>query len=71
MTVVDRTFYIHPSSVDSQHVLAFVKGGDMPNPDEVAPLASSLLQVESKPMTYVITDVVSMSSRVFLDPLPP
>lgn len=47
-------FYILPSSVDSQHVLAFVKGGDMPNPDEVAPLASSLLQVESKPMTYVL-----------------
>ena len=51
MKVVDRTFHILSPRVDSQHILAFVKGGDMPDANEVSPLAPSLLQVESKAMT--------------------
>lgn len=48
MKAVDRTFYMLSSRVDSQQVLAFVNGGTMPSADELSPLASSILQAESK-----------------------
>lgn len=49
--VVGRTFHTLSSQVNSQHLLAFVDGGPMPNADEMASSASSLLQTESKAKT--------------------
>jgi hypothetical protein len=52
--VMDRTFYILSSRVNAQYLLAFVNGGSMPSADKVSPLASSLLQVESKARASVL-----------------
>jgi len=69
MAAVYREFHIPSSRVDSQYVLAFVIGGDMPKSNEVSSLASPFLRVESKLRTCY--GFVSMYSRVFLEPLTP